>query len=258
MRTPFRGLLLVAAACSLQAAVPDFPYLTRLPNYEIVEGDEKDQTFASYQFFDGKKWQAVEGRFWKRAYSLKTDAQASSHLQIVRNYANAIKAAGGSVTFQGEVPNGSTENYPCYDILCGKLTKGAATVWVLVNPCNEGNDYALYAIETKAMAQEVTAKDLLNSLDANGFVALDIHFDTNKATIKPESQALVSQLVEMLKAKPSLKVSIEGHTDNTGTPAGNKQLSEDRAKAVLAAVSAKGNRRYSPECHGLGPGKARG
>lgn len=44
----------------------------------------------------------------------------------------------------------------------------------------------------------------------------------------------------MLKAVPALKVSIEGHTDNVGTPESNKKLSEERAKAVMAAVVAKG------------------
>lgn len=47
-------------------------------------------------------------------------------------------------------------------------------------------------------------------------------------------------MVEMLKTNVSLKVSIEGHTDNVGTPAANKTLSESRAKAVMNALIAKG------------------
>jgi outer membrane protein OmpA-like peptidoglycan-associated protein len=64
--------------------------------------------------------------------------------------------------------------------------------------------------------------------------------ETGKADIKPESQNIVVQIAEMLKANPDLKVSIEGHTDNTGTAAGNKTLSDARAKAVMKAVAAGG------------------
>ena len=44
----------------------------------------------------------------------------------------------------------------------------------------------------------------------------------------------------MLKANPSLKVSIEGHTDNVGSGPANQTLSENRAKAVMNAISSKG------------------
>jgi outer membrane protein OmpA-like peptidoglycan-associated protein len=44
----------------------------------------------------------------------------------------------------------------------------------------------------------------------------------------------------LLKQNSALKVSIEGHTDNTGTPAGNKTLSEQRASAVMAAIAKQG------------------
>lgn len=45
-------------------------------------------------------------------------------------------------------------------------------------------------------------------------------------------------IVELLQSTPLLKLSIEGHTDNSGTPASNKLLSENRAKAVIAALVA--------------------
>lgn len=50
----------------------------------------------------------------------------------------------------------------------------------------------------------------------------------------------MDQIYDLLKNNPGLKVSIEGHTDNTGTPAGNKTLSESRAKAVAEAITLRG------------------
>ncbi len=90
------------------------------------------------------------------------------------------------------------------------------------------------------MTQEVTANDMLNSLNKQGFVALYISFDTNKATIKPESKPIVDQIVVLLKDNPSLKVSVEGHTDSTGTPAKNKTLSQERAQSVMSTLVAAG------------------
>ena len=44
----------------------------------------------------------------------------------------------------------------------------------------------------------------------------------------------------MLTTDPSIKISIEGHTDNVGTAAANQTLSQNRAKAVMDAIIAKG------------------
>jgi OmpA-OmpF porin, OOP family len=86
------------------------------------------------------------------------------------------------------------------------------------------------------MTQEVTADAMYDALSKDGFLALYINFDTGKADIKPESQGTIGQIAALLAAHPELKVSIEGHTDNAGTPASNKTLSEARARAVMAAV----------------------
>lgn len=90
------------------------------------------------------------------------------------------------------------------------------------------------------MVQSIQASDMIAALNTDGYIALDILFDTGKSTIKSESQALVDEIYTLLNTNPDLKVSIEGHTDNVGDAASNKKLSEARAKAVMDALIAKG------------------
>ncbi len=86
------------------------------------------------------------------------------------------------------------------------------------------------------MTPEVSASDMLAALQKDGFLALCINFDTGKSTIRPESRPIVGQVAALSKQNAGLNLSIEGHTDNAGTPAANKLLWEQRAKAVLSAV----------------------
>jgi OOP family OmpA-OmpF porin len=90
------------------------------------------------------------------------------------------------------------------------------------------------------MKQDITASDMLEAINKTGSIALQINFETGKSAIKPESQTIVDQIAAMLLSEPALKVSIEGHTDNTGTALANKTLSENRAKSVVQALIAKG------------------
>ncbi|MDQ3071806.1 MAG: OmpA family protein [Bacteroidota bacterium] len=60
----------------------------------------------------------------------------------------------------------------------------------------------------------------------------NIFFDTDKFDLKPESRAELVRLAAFLKANPTVKIEIGGHTDNTGSSSGNQVLSQNRAKAV--------------------------
>ncbi len=61
-----------------------------------------------------------------------------------------------------------------------------------------------------------------------------IYFDFNKATIKfPESQEALQAAYQILKDNPTIKVEIQGHTDNIGSEEYNQRLSEQRAWAVV-------------------------
>ncbi|MDD4500717.1 MAG: OmpA family protein [Bacteroidales bacterium] len=72
------------------------------------------------------------------------------------------------------------------------------------------------------------------------FISYGITFDTGKSVIKPESAGELNRIVQLLKENPSLRFSVEGHTDATGSASSNQKLSEERARAVVARLAEMG------------------
>jgi len=70
--------------------------------------------------------------------------------------------------------------------------------------------------------------------------AQNIQFMTGTAKLSTKSNASLNRVVAILNENPSVKLSIEGHTDNAGDDAKNQQLSDDRAAAVKAYFVSKG------------------
>jgi outer membrane protein OmpA-like peptidoglycan-associated protein len=68
-----------------------------------------------------------------------------------------------------------------------------------------------------------------------------IQFDFNKATIKPESDSLMQEIIKVIKENPHIKkIAIEGHTSSEGSDKYNLKLSDKRAKAVMDYLVTKG------------------
>jgi len=59
-----------------------------------------------------------------------------------------------------------------------------------------------------------------------------VYFDTNKATIKKVSFALLDEVAQALKDNPKIKVEVQGHTDSQGNDKFNLKLSQNRANSV--------------------------
>jgi OOP family OmpA-OmpF porin len=79
---------------------------------------------------------------------------------------------------------------------------------------------------------EVTEKEV-QLLDTGVIRLQNIHFDTNKASIKAESFPLLDEVAIILQQYPTLNLEIGGHTDNTGKKAANLKLSDARSKSVM-------------------------
>ena len=105
------------------------------------------------------------------------------------------------------------------------------------------------------LAQEVNANDMLTAINKEGKIALYINFETSKAEINPESQGVIDQVAKMMELDRSLKISVEGHTDNAGNPKTNQKLSELRANAVVTQLIAKGVNKSRLAAKGWGPSK---
>jgi outer membrane protein OmpA-like peptidoglycan-associated protein/tetratricopeptide (TPR) repeat protein len=81
----------------------------------------------------------------------------------------------------------------------------------------------------------------LQPIEANATVVLkNIFFDVNKFELKPESQAELDKVVQLLVDNPTLKIQINGHTDSIGKAADNLKLSDNRARAVVSYLIGKG------------------
>jgi outer membrane protein OmpA-like peptidoglycan-associated protein len=80
-------------------------------------------------------------------------------------------------------------------------------------------------------------KKLYDALAAKGRVSTQgIYFDTGSDRVRPESSPTLKEIGAMLQEHADLKLLIEGHTDNSGSPEANQALSEKRAAAVRQAL----------------------
>jgi OmpA-OmpF porin, OOP family len=57
-------------------------------------------------------------------------------------------------------------------------------------------------------------------------------FDSNKSSLKPTAQKELSAVAVKLKQYPSARILVQGHTDDVGSDAYNKKLSQERAQSV--------------------------
>jgi OmpA-OmpF porin, OOP family len=211
----------------------DHPLLSRMPDFYI---EECTQNYNQLNFLNAAGEDVtLEGNLTNIKYVFNSESvnKEPSVFQILKNYSNAIGKIGGKFFFGADY------------VGCYNLKKNGKEYNIKISDFgNYGGDrqtqFRLYVLEMEAMKQEITANEMLDALNKDGYIALNILFETGKSAIQQESLPIVDQIFELLKNDATLKISIEGHTDNVGDAASNKKLSNDRAKAVMDALIAKG------------------
>lgn len=96
----------------------------------------------------------------------------------------------------------------------------------------------------------------LQPIEVNAAVVLrNLFFETAKFNIRPESEVELQKLVQLMQDNPTVKIQIEGHTDNVGTAADNQKLSEARAKSVVTYLVQNGVLQNRLQAKGFGATK---
>ncbi len=215
----------------------------RMPGYFI--SDCKSAEFDAYDFklIKGQK-NRQEGKFTFVTYRLERGEAEPSAVAILRNYENALAKIGGTVA--ATMPNNWVNGTVVLDgrEIWTEIERGNGLIWIRV-------------VEKGAMKQHVVADAaaMSNDLRATGHVAIyGIYFDTGKAVVKPESKPALDEVAKLLKADPSLKLWVVGHTDWVGKVDDNMRLAQARAEAVAAElVNAYGINVGRLKGYGVGP-----
>lgn len=215
----------------------DHPLVNRMPGFYLAKCEE------SYNQVDvligPDKTEQMEGTVYYYEYYINDGAKVPSRFQILKNYENAIVGNGGEKIYfkskdEGEGQTGATF----------RMKKGNDLYWLTFTYFNgsesQCDGYFMTVVKIEGMKQEVTANEMFDKINSGSPLTLYINFDTGKSSIKTESMPVVNELYSMLKDNPSLKITIEGHTDNAGSKAANQTLSEQRAASIKQALVSKG------------------
>jgi len=76
--------------------------------------------------------------------------------------------------------------------------------------------------------------------DRGCWILKGLSFDTAKWDIKPSQYPILNDVVRILERNPSMRIEIQGHTDNRGAADYNRKLSEKRAQSVMEYFLKKG------------------
>ena len=99
----------------------------------------------------------------------------------------------------------------------------------------------------------ITKNIVLEKLETGAKIVLNnIFFDSNKSTLRAESNSEIDKVYTLMQKNPNLTIEVDGHTDNQGIAAANLALSLARSQAVVNAIIKKGIDLKHLKAKGLG------
>jgi outer membrane protein OmpA-like peptidoglycan-associated protein len=99
---------------------------------------------------------------------------------------------------------------------------------------NRDADIARLQAELESVKAQRTSRGWVVTLPSN------VLFDTADATLKPGAQQSLNEIARVMREHPEATVTVEGYTDNQGSFAYNRMLSDQRAQAVKQALMQSG------------------
>ena len=150
---------------------------------------------------------------------------------------------------------GTSAPYLMGDVIGGSKARATKMKAAKIRPLGAGES-VLYMNELAAELRRQTAGIGLDILPVSGGIVVRIPatftFDTGSAAIKPTTDATLLEIARTVKARNRTYVDVLAHTDTTGTPQGNRALSDKRAAAVATYLSGHGVSKARVASRGLG------
>ena len=111
-------------------------------------------------------------------------------------------------------------------------------------------------VETAKKSEEYVLQFPLANISAPVLIE-NIFYDFDKATLRPESQKALDELVKLLNGNPNITIELSAHTDYKGSDLYNERLSQRRAESVVNYLIANGIAadRLTPKGYGEGKPK---
>jgi outer membrane protein OmpA-like peptidoglycan-associated protein len=236
----------------------DYPGIGRfggsiITGYQVKDFDASKLQAAAFK--DGKPVDArrLEGRVTRIAYRTNP---GPSILEVSRNFETQLAKDGfetlvacdtdacGGIPFTEAidilpVPMMWVDGFN-YRYYAGKKGEAGHETYaaVVVSKNNDNVTAELVVTQIGEIANKmVDAAAMAKGLGDKGHIALyGIYFDTDRATLKPESRPTLNEIAKLLTGQPALNVFIVGHTDSQGSFEHNMTLSRQRAEAVAAEL----------------------
>ena len=189
----------------------DFPYLMPLPGSQAHAAQDETSPFRVMPKGASEELIVADGSI-TRGYSLK----GLSQVLFARVYHDALQTAGW--TIERETDSG--------EVIVAHYSKNGRNLWAYLN--DHGSDYTIQ------VGKEGAPDQLKAILAKQCHVTIyGLLFDFNKATLQQASDGPLQQVAAFMAANPSLKIEVQGHTDNVGGEDYNQKLSESRAGSVM-------------------------
>lgn len=237
------------------ADLGSFPFFT-LPEGLTEQNKPLQKKFDVCFFPVNGVMTSFEGKLYKTNVTAKPGEEFSQRYfeKSIEDYLNSI---GAVKVFDGEITKEEYDRYNKKDTNKGNEGDIGYTdeqiKFYVIRSKSKGNIYVQFSSNNAAgklnilqeevfqqTIKKVTADEIAKDLTEKGKSILYINFDVDKATISADEKEVVNEIAQALKKNTALKITIEGHTDNTGDAAHNKKLSNDRANAVLSTLIAQG------------------
>jgi len=234
-----------------------FPFFS-LPDGLVEQNKPVQRKFDRLFFPLNGIMTPVEGKLWKSNIVVKPGSSDEWSLPYFeKSYDEAIKAAGGVKVFDGEISNGEYDRYKNQATYLGEdgsIGYAGQNIKVYVIRRADGGDIYiqltgntasgyLNILQKEPFKQTITmlkSDQIQKELNEKGKSVLHINFDVDKATLKPDGKEAVNEIVKVLAADKSLKIAVNGYTDNTGDEKHNLELSKQRALTVKSELISKG------------------